>query len=94
MTQQLRQLLRASLWLLLLPAAIFAFMTLVTGLTFGFALWSVRDPLPTVLWFATLALPILITIALRDTAQSIWRLLFSAIACWGFTAWYLVALPS
>ncbi|KQN78560.1 hypothetical protein ASE91_14175 [Sphingomonas sp. Leaf62] len=94
MTHKLRQLLRASLWLLLLPAAAFAFIMFVTGLTFGTRLWSARDPLPTVLWFATLALPILIMIGLRDTAQSIGRLLFSTIACWGFAVWYLLVLHS
>jgi hypothetical protein len=85
--------LRASLWLLLFPAGLFAMMSLATGLTFGFALWSARDPLPTVLWFATLAFPFLIKVAI-DMAQSTRRLLFSALACWGCAAWYLFALPS
>ncbi len=94
MTSALRGILRGLLWVLLLPASLFAIMMLFTGLTFGFALWSASDPLPTVLWFATLSLPIFIGIALRQNHASLARLLFSAVACWGFAGWYLLSLPS
>lgn len=93
MTQVCKPLLRGLLWVLLVPAGIFAFMMLVTGLTFGFALWSARDPMPTVLWFSTLALPIIIAVVLRGQQRSLRELLFSAVACWGFAAWYLLTLP-
>jgi hypothetical protein len=92
MTQVWKPLLRGLLWVLLVPAAVFAFMMLVSGLTFGFALWSARDPLPTVLWLATLALPIIIVVVLNNSQRSMRELLFSAVACWGFAAWYLLSL--
>ncbi|WP_206433305.1 hypothetical protein [Sphingomonas sp. S-NIH.Pt15_0812] len=84
--------LRASMWLLLMPAALFAVGALYTGLFFGFALWSFSDPAPTVLWLLTLALPIVIIIALRDRDQSFTRLALSTCACWTFVAFYLLSL--
>ena len=84
--------LRGSLWLLLMPAALFAFGALYTGLFFGFALWSLRDPVPTVLWLLTLALPIVIVVTPRNRDQSFARLALSTFACWAFVAFYLLSL--
>jgi len=82
--------LRGSLWLLLIPASLIAVAMLAAGMTFGFTLWSMPDPLPTLLWVATLVLPLLIVHSLRATRGSFSRLLFSACACWTFLGWYLV----
>ena len=84
--------LRGSLWLLLLPAAVFAFGALFTGLFFGFALWSISDPFPTLLWLLTLALPIAIGITLHCREQSFARLALSTLACWAFVALYFFSL--
>jgi hypothetical protein len=93
MTHIWKRVLRGSLWVLLFPTAIFAFLMLVTGLTFGSVLWSASDPAPTVLWLATLALPIIIAVVLRNGQRSFGQLVFSAAACWGFAAWHLLSLP-
>jgi len=84
--------LRGSLWLLLMPAALLAFGALYTGLFFGFALWSLSDPFPTVLWLLTLALPIVIGATLHVRDQSFARLAISTFACWTFVALYFLSL--
>jgi hypothetical protein len=83
------KLLRCSLWVLLPPVSLFAIMSLGTGMSFGFALWSANDPWPTVLWFATLALPFLVLHSLKTTRYSLGRLALASAACWGFVIWYL-----
>jgi hypothetical protein len=92
MTRMWTRILRGSLWVLLLLTAISASDSLVVGLTFGSALWSASDPAPTVLWLATLALPIIIAVVLRNDQRSIRRIAASAGACWGFAAWYLLSV--
>lgn len=79
---------RGSLWLLLASAVVFAAMMLATGLTFGFTLWNVRDPWPTILWIAVLAFPVLILLALKHCIASPLRLTLSFWACWSFVAFY------
>ncbi len=80
---------RGSLWVLLVPAFLFAVMSFVTGITFGFALWQWDKLGPTIFWIAALAFPIIILSALKASVGSIPKLLTSLIACWGFVAFYV-----
>ncbi|MBA4090569.1 MAG: hypothetical protein C0494_08265 [Sphingobium sp.] len=82
-------LLRASLWLLLLPAMLIAVGAFVTGITFGFALWNWHDPWPTILWLGLLALPAIILSTLKLSRESRSALIWGFLGCWGLVGIYI-----
>lgn len=85
-------LMRASLWLLLLPAMLIAVGAFFTGIAFGFALWNWHNPWPTILWLGLLVLPIAILSTLKLAQGSHAILISGFLICWGFVAIYIGAI--
>lgn len=78
-------------WVVLIVTGLLAIDALLVGLTFGFALWDIANPLPTVMWLGILAAPILIAIGLgrRETPAILAAALVAGCLLDG--AWMIVA---
>jgi hypothetical protein len=73
--------LRAFLWVLLVPVILVAALFLIVGTFFGFALWDLHNPSPTVLWMTVVLSPLFLLVGLNwsksSTAKSA---VFAAVA--------------
>ena len=74
--------LRATLWVLLLPAVLLGGLCFIVGLTFGGALFSPQGAINTILWLAVCSLPFVIGYALNYTAKRPTRLLWLTAWAW------------
>lgn len=80
--------LRGILWLLLPFAALWGLMFLMAGMSFGFNLFRIDDPWPTVLWVLVLALPVAIFYNLRVAGDNWQRLALTLVGTVGFAAFF------
>lgn len=90
MQQTLINVMRASLWVLLPLAMVFAAIMFVTGISFGFTLLNLAKPWPTILWMMVLLFPLAILLTLKMTEGSAFKLAMGFCACWSFVAYYLL----
>lgn len=81
-------LLRLTLWFLLPFAVLWALMSLYVGLTFGFSLFQLDDPWPTVLWLLIIALPVLIFHNLRVAGDDWRRLAMTPLLTLSFVTFF------
>lgn len=87
--------LRATLWVLLLPAILLSSLCFMVGLTFGGALFNPENAIPTILWLAVCSQPFVIGYALNYTAKHPIRLLWLTAWTWlVVAAWGLITVIS
>ena len=84
--------LRAILWMLFVLTSIWAFVFFWTGLAFGFALFRLSDPWPTLVWLMVLALPFVVFHTLRHAGSDLKKLGITILGTLAFILCYAVLL--
>ena len=88
-----RGMLVVTMWVAFVLSGLFALDALMMGLTFGFTLWDVSNPKPTILWLGVLAAPCIIVMALKRREPSTASLAIALlVACALDAAWIVPAL--
>ena len=82
--------LRISLWLLFVVAALHALLIAWAGVTFGFALWDINRPSPTLHWLAAIAFPLLLFKFVPRTSDDPNRTVLVGVCAWTFVVYYVL----